>query len=54
VIVCGLVTLGVLRLLDGLGALGVLRELLEIVGASRKLGVNGSRPTIPEMENGYS
>jgi hypothetical protein len=34
--VCGLVTLGVWRLLDGLGALGVLGELLEIVGASRK------------------
>jgi hypothetical protein len=33
---CGLVTLGVLQLLDGLGALGVLGELLEIVGASRK------------------
>jgi hypothetical protein len=42
------------RLLDGLGALGVLGELLEIVGVSRKLGVHGSRPTIPEMENGYS
>jgi hypothetical protein len=52
--VCGLVTLGVLRLLDGLGALGVLGELLEIVGGSRKLGVNGSRPTILKMENGYS
>jgi hypothetical protein len=34
--VCGLVTLGVWGLLDGLGALGVLGELLEIVGASRK------------------
>jgi hypothetical protein len=34
--VSGLVTLGVSRLLDGLGALGVLGELLEIVGASRK------------------
>jgi hypothetical protein len=34
--VCGLVTLGVWWLLDGLGALGVLGELLEIVGASRK------------------
>jgi hypothetical protein len=34
--VCGLVTLGVWRLLDSLGALGVLDELLEIVGASRK------------------
>jgi hypothetical protein len=34
--VCGFVTLGVWRLLDGLGALGVLGELLEIVGASRK------------------
>jgi hypothetical protein len=33
---CGLVTIEVLRLLDGLGALGVLGELLEIVGASRK------------------
>jgi hypothetical protein len=52
--VCGLVTLGVLRLLDGLGALGVLGELLEIVGGSRKLGVHGSRPTVPKMENGYS
>jgi hypothetical protein len=52
--VCGLVTLGVWRLLDGLGALGVLAELLEIVGASRKLGVHCSRPTVPNMENGYS
>jgi hypothetical protein len=34
--VCGLDTLGVWRLLDGLGALEVLGELLEIVGASRK------------------
>jgi hypothetical protein len=34
--VCGLVTLGVWWLLDGLGALGVIGELLEIVGASRK------------------
>jgi hypothetical protein len=34
--VCGLITLGVWRLLDGLGALGVLGELLKIVGASRK------------------
>jgi hypothetical protein len=48
--VCGLVTLGVGRLLDGLGALRVLGELLEIVGASRKLGVHSSRPTVPEIE----
>jgi hypothetical protein len=34
--VCGLATLGVLRLLDGLGDLGVLGELLEIVGALRQ------------------
>jgi hypothetical protein len=34
--VCGLVTLGVLRLLDGLGVWRVLGELLEIVGASRQ------------------
>jgi hypothetical protein len=34
--VCGLVTLGVWRLLDGLGDLGVLGELLDIVGAWRK------------------
>jgi hypothetical protein len=34
--VCELLTLGVWRLLDSLGALGVLGELLEIVGASRK------------------
>jgi hypothetical protein len=34
--VSGLVTLGVYRLLDGLGDLGVLGELLEIVGASRQ------------------
>jgi hypothetical protein len=34
--VCGLVTLGVWRLLDGLGDLGVLGELLEIMGASRQ------------------
>jgi hypothetical protein len=34
--VCGLITLGVWWLLDGLGALGVLGELLEIVGTSRK------------------
>jgi hypothetical protein len=34
--VCGLVTLGVWQLLNDLGALGVLGELLEIVGASRK------------------
>jgi hypothetical protein len=27
---------------------------LEIVGGSRKLGVHGSRPTVPKMENGYS
>jgi hypothetical protein len=52
--VCGLITLGVWRLLDGLGALGVLGELLEIVGAQEKLGVHSLRPTIPEMENGYS
>jgi hypothetical protein len=52
--VCGLVTLGVSRLLDDLGALGVLGELLEIVGASRKLDVHGSRPTVLEMENRYS
>jgi hypothetical protein len=51
--VCGLVTPGVWRLLDGPGALVVLGELLEIVGASRKLGVHGSRPTVPKMENGY-
>jgi hypothetical protein len=44
--VCELVTLGVWRLLDGLGALGFLGELLEIVGASRKLGAHGSRPTV--------
>jgi hypothetical protein len=52
--VCGLVSLGDRRLLDSLGALGVLGELLEIVGASRKLGVHGSRPTVLEMDNGYS
>jgi hypothetical protein len=52
--VCGLVTLGDCRLLDSLGALGVLGELLEIVGASRNLGVHDSRSTVPEMENGYS
>jgi hypothetical protein len=52
--VCGLVTLGDWQLLDGLGTLGVLGELLEIVGASRKLGVHGLRPTVPEMENDYS
>jgi hypothetical protein len=34
--VCGLVTLGVWQFLDGLGALGVLGEFLEIVGVSRK------------------
>jgi hypothetical protein len=39
--VCELVTLGVWRLLDGLGALGVLGELLEIVGASRKVWCTG-------------
>jgi hypothetical protein len=47
--VCALVTLGVWRLLDGLGALGVLGELLEIVGEN--LGVHGSIPTVL---NGYS
>jgi hypothetical protein len=52
--VYGLVTLGVWRLLDGVGALGVLDELFEIVGAQEKLGVHGSRPTVSEMENGYS
>jgi hypothetical protein len=31
--VCGLVTLGVWRLLDGLGVWRVLGDLLEIVGA---------------------
>jgi hypothetical protein len=35
--VCGLVTLGVGRLLDGLGIWRVLGELLEIVGASRQV-----------------
>jgi hypothetical protein len=34
--------------------LAVLGELVEIEEASRKLGVHGSRPTVPEMENGYS
>jgi hypothetical protein len=34
--VCGFITLGIWWLLDSLGVLGVIGELSEIVGASRK------------------
>jgi hypothetical protein len=54
VMVCGLVTLGVWRLLDGLGDWGFLVSSWRLWEPQDKLGGHGSRPTIPEMENGYS
>jgi hypothetical protein len=51
---CELVTLGDWWLLDGLGVWRFLVSSWRLWEPQENLGVNGSRPTVSEMENGYS